>query len=119
MMRCRLWTNLGIVSLAITLVAVFLWLLSFRLEYFPPALLLFKWRPTEMTPQFQCLWLVSAPATLLFALLARRARQEMKRRARLGLCLQCGYDLRASSGCCPECGAVLTTHAERRGRAGG
>jgi hypothetical protein len=43
------------------------------------------------------------PVQRLFAWrVARRAR----RRKRLGLCPVCGYDLRASSGRCPECGAV-------------
>jgi len=36
--------------------------------------------------------------------LLRRWR-EIRRRAAAGLCLRCGYDLRATPGKCPECGA--------------
>jgi len=39
-------------------------------------------------------------AALGSTLVTRRYR----RRARLGLCMRCGYDLRASTGRCPECG---------------
>ncbi len=111
-MRPRLWRNLAILALLTTVVAALLWVNSFKLEYFPPGLFLFKWHPTHATPQLQCLWLISAPLTFLFALLAHRAKRELKRRMRLGLCLQCGYDLRATPDRCPECGAVGGTESE-------
>ena len=57
------------------------------------------------------------PAALLLALhpalwsVRQWRRATVRRRSRAGLCTRCGYDLRASPGTCPECGAQATTPA--------
>jgi general stress protein CsbA len=66
-----------------------------------------EWRPSASfnpTNVFLPLWI----PTLLFGSLSCSSvlvpiRRRRKRR-KLGLCLNCGYDLRASEGRCPECG---------------
>jgi hypothetical protein len=58
------------------------------------------------------IWFPHWFAALVFAILpALRLRSILRtrRRIRLGLCPQCGYDLRASPDRCPECGHVLIT----------
>lgn len=62
------------------------------------------WSRQVVVPYWLVL-VVAAMPTMGFGLLAaRRARVRRSRRAR-GLCVACGYDLRGSSGSCPECGA--------------
>jgi hypothetical protein len=52
-------------------------------------------------------WLPVALFALPPLLLVRRIASA-RRRARVGQCRNCGYDLRASPGRCPECGAEPT-----------
>jgi hypothetical protein len=54
-------------------------------------------------------WFIELPLIPLPALWARQARQRhvRRRRMRLGLCLNCGYDLRATPDRCPECGMTV------------
>jgi hypothetical protein len=49
---------------------------------------------------------MAGPAVYLY-----RARRRRQRRA-AGLCEYCGYDLRSSSGRCPECGKEFPAHQE-------
>lgn len=53
-------------------------------------------------------WLtLSCPLIVfLLAILALTDAHKAERRRRLGLCAECGYDLRASPSRCPECGTV-------------
>jgi hypothetical protein len=53
------------------------------------------------------LWF-AALFTAALPLTYRAARRRLRRRSEKGLCLTCGYDLRATPERCPECGAVPT-----------
>jgi len=62
----------------------------------------------------QTVWNVSVPYSLLAVLFAaapsvwliRRPSRRRAHRAGAGLCVRCGYDLRATPDQCPECGTV-------------
>ena len=59
------------------------------------------WRYSVYVPHYA---VVLATAALPAAWLLRRRRQKRMRQS--GLCTRCGYDLRATPGRCPECGAA-------------
>ena len=50
-----------------------------------------------------CSWVAAVSLSIILATLLRRVRQSGLGR----LCAHCGYDLRASIGRCPECGASI------------
>lgn len=54
-------------------------------------------------------WIVAV--TFIPALLVTTRFLRRKSRVRAGRCVRCGYDLRASTGVCPECGAPIPKNA--------
>jgi hypothetical protein len=66
-------------------------------------------------------WFALTACCVFPATSAVRLKRAGRRRRRLreGLCIYCGYDLRASRSCCPECGqprTALAADSDRGGR---
>jgi hypothetical protein len=62
------------------------------------------WFPVAATAIFPLIWLRE-----------RSNRIRSRKRAAANLCTSCGYDLRASPGRCPECGATAPLAAAKEG----
>jgi hypothetical protein len=61
--------------------------------------------------------LLAAVVTVLAGYVTwRRGDRRRERRILAGLCSECGYDLRESTDCCPECGAGIPEDLARRRR---
>ncbi|HET6248514.1 MAG TPA: hypothetical protein VFE47_12500 [Tepidisphaeraceae bacterium] len=71
--------------------------LGMGFEYDPPVL---SYGEIDVLIRY---WSIIVVLVLINALLWRKPLRNWRRR-RLGLCVKCGYDLRASFGRCPECG---------------
>jgi hypothetical protein len=67
------------------------------------------WRATVVIP----MWLLILPSLPIPLLRIRRFVRAATRR-RSGRCIQCGYDLRASTKNCPECGSPIVNSTVRR-----
>jgi hypothetical protein len=72
-----------------------------------------KWRHRVLAWGRQTAWVVAlavAIATLIEQALVRR---RLFNALHQGICLTCGYDLRASNDRCPECGTSVPAAAQR------
>ena len=65
------------------------------------------WRRVEILAY--CFSYLALFATVLWMIYVKPQRR--RRAINLGLCLACGYDLRASPDRCPECGLDVHPHA--------
>ena len=72
------------------------------------------------TPQQLWTWLMVVPdwavilLTMVFPTVWFVKQRRERRRNRVGLCIRCGYDLRASKERCPECGTPIPVQASEK-----
>ena len=117
----RLFTIASAVSMLLLLAVLIVWAFAQRM-YVPAWLFTVRnfaiWidpkavsigTPDEIGPSLSYVWIIIALAVLPLAwaqVLFIREQAE-KRAIAQGKCRQCGYDLRASTERCPECGTVV------------
>lgn len=90
---------------------VIAWLAAIVMGLIYGALLLSKLNPIAV------LFTGALLALLTFVLsVQRQMRKAEERRGLAGYCERCGYDLRKSFECCPECGADIPVDLARRRR---
>lgn len=91
-------------------------------EFFPPT---WRWGPIATwsfaADHFIAVrpWLLVVIFAVLPACWLLRGPLQRRRRKRLGLCLKCGYDLRATPERCPECGTAKASSARKVRHAAG
>ena len=66
-----------------------------------------RWTPSVGLKPFRFilpLWMIAVPCSAMTWWLHFLPRRRRRKRKKFGLCVKCGYDLRASKDICPECG---------------
>jgi hypothetical protein len=101
-MHRRLFTIPAVLSLLLCIAAGVAYICTMTPAWY--YVLLFPSAPPKTVPSLK--WLCAFFAGTTLALLLKRAShiRLADHRARNGFCRQCGYDLRATIGRCPECG---------------